>query len=82
MTHPSTFRKPTEGRTVAFVDDLYRFLATGDVTIKEAAAFLGVSLNTLKTWERDGGLKSGGLKSVRSHCLTFSRDVTGRCPEQ
>jgi quercetin dioxygenase-like cupin family protein len=27
-----TIRKPTEGRTIAVVDDIYRFLATGDDT--------------------------------------------------
>ena len=29
---PSTIRKPTEGRTVAVVGDVYRFLATGEDT--------------------------------------------------
>lgn len=32
MTHPSTLRKPTEGRTIAVVGDIYRFLATGEET--------------------------------------------------
>jgi quercetin dioxygenase-like cupin family protein len=32
MTHPPLLRKPTEGRTIAVVGDLYRFLATGDET--------------------------------------------------
>jgi len=32
MTHPPILRKPTEGRTIAVVGDLYRFLATGDET--------------------------------------------------
>jgi quercetin dioxygenase-like cupin family protein len=32
MTHPPTLRKPTEGRTIAVVGDLYRFLATGEET--------------------------------------------------
>jgi quercetin dioxygenase-like cupin family protein len=29
MTHPPTITQPTEGRTVAVVGDIYRFLATG-----------------------------------------------------
>lgn len=29
MTAPSTLRQPTEGRTIAVVGDVYRFLATG-----------------------------------------------------
>lgn len=32
MTHPPTLRKPDEGRTIAVVGDLYRFLATGEET--------------------------------------------------
>jgi quercetin dioxygenase-like cupin family protein len=32
MTHPPTLRSPTEGRTIAVVGDLYRFLATGGET--------------------------------------------------
>jgi quercetin dioxygenase-like cupin family protein len=32
MTHPPTLRKPTEGRTIAVVGDIYRFLATGEET--------------------------------------------------
>lgn len=32
MTHPATIRKTTEGRTIAVVGDVYRFLATGDDT--------------------------------------------------
>ena len=32
MFHPPTIRKSTEGRTVAVVGDVYRFLATGDDT--------------------------------------------------
>jgi quercetin dioxygenase-like cupin family protein len=32
MNHPPTFRKPNEGRTVAVVGDVYRFLATGEET--------------------------------------------------
>lgn len=32
MTHQPTFRAPTEGRTIAVVGDVYRFLATGDDT--------------------------------------------------
>ena len=31
-THHPTLRKPTEGRTIAVVGDVYRFLATGDDT--------------------------------------------------
>ena len=30
MTHAPTIRKPTEGRTIAVVGDIYRFLVTGD----------------------------------------------------
>jgi len=32
MAHLPTIRKPTEGRTVAVVGDVYRFLATGEDT--------------------------------------------------
>ena len=32
MTRLPTLRKPTEGRTIAVVGDVYRFLATGDNT--------------------------------------------------
>lgn len=32
MTHQPTLRKPTDGRTIAVVGDVYRFLATGDDT--------------------------------------------------
>src|SRR5882672_4817018 len=32
MTSQPTLRKPTEGRTIAVVGDVYRFLATGDDT--------------------------------------------------
>ncbi len=32
MTHPPTLRSPTEGRTIAVVGDVYRFLATGEDT--------------------------------------------------
>src|ERR1700722_9461777 len=31
-THPPTVRTPSEGRTIAIVGDVYRFLATGDET--------------------------------------------------
>src|SRR6187200_705517 len=32
MFHPPTIRKSTEGRTIAVVGDVYRFLATGEDT--------------------------------------------------
>src|SRR5271163_1631951 len=32
MAHQPTVRKPTEGRTIAVVGDVYRFLATGEET--------------------------------------------------
>jgi quercetin dioxygenase-like cupin family protein len=32
MAHNSTLRTPTEGRTIAVVGDVYRFLATGEET--------------------------------------------------
>ena len=32
MNHPPILREPTEGRTIAVVGDLYRFLATGEET--------------------------------------------------
>jgi len=32
MTHPLTLRNPDEGRTIAVVGDIYRFLATGEET--------------------------------------------------
>lgn len=39
MTHPPTLRKPNEGRTIAVVGDVYRFLATGDETDGKYAMF-------------------------------------------
>jgi quercetin dioxygenase-like cupin family protein len=32
MNYPRTLRKPAEGRTIAVVGDVYRFLATGEET--------------------------------------------------
>tara|TARA_R110002073_G_C9382433_1_gene573109 strand:- start:529 stop:1014 length:486 start_codon:yes stop_codon:yes gene_type:complete len=32
MNHSATLRKPAEGRTIAVVGDVYRFLATGEET--------------------------------------------------
>lgn len=32
MTHPPTLKTPAEGRTIAVVGDVYRFLATGEET--------------------------------------------------
>lgn len=32
ITHPPTLRKPDDGRTIAVVGDIYRFLATGEET--------------------------------------------------
>lgn len=37
MNHPSTLRKPNEGRTIAVVGDVYRFLATGEETAQRYA---------------------------------------------
>ena len=41
MSHPSTpvIRKPAQGRTVAVVGDVYRFLATGEDTNGKYAVF-------------------------------------------
>lgn len=39
MDHPATIRKPVEGRRVAIVGDIYRFLATGAETDGKYAAF-------------------------------------------
>jgi quercetin dioxygenase-like cupin family protein len=39
MTHPPTLRQPTEGRTIAVVGDIYRFLATGEETDGKYAMF-------------------------------------------
>jgi quercetin dioxygenase-like cupin family protein len=39
MTHQPTLRTPTEGRTIAVVGDVYRFLATGDDTNGKYAMF-------------------------------------------
>lgn len=39
MSHSPTLRKSTEGRTVAVVGDVYRFLATGDDTNGKYALF-------------------------------------------
>ena len=39
MTHQSTLRQPGEGRTIAVVGDVYRFLATGEDTDGKYALF-------------------------------------------
>ncbi|MCL4200961.1 MAG: cupin domain-containing protein [Pirellulaceae bacterium] len=39
MTHPPVLRGPDEGRTIAVVGDVYRFLATGDDTDGRYAMF-------------------------------------------
>lgn len=39
MTHQPTIRKPTEGRTIAVVGDVYRFLATSEETDGKYAMF-------------------------------------------
>lgn len=39
MTHQPTLRHPAQGRTVAVVGDVYRFLATGDDTNGKYALF-------------------------------------------
>ncbi|MHB0955015.1 MAG: cupin domain-containing protein [Pirellulaceae bacterium] len=39
MTHPPTLREPGEGKTIAVVGDVYRFLATGDETGGRYAMF-------------------------------------------
>ena len=42
MTHPPTVRGPGEGKTIAVVGDVYRFLATGDETDGRYAMFEAV----------------------------------------
>ena len=39
MTHAATIRKPSEGRKIGIVGDVYRFLATGDETDGKYATF-------------------------------------------
>ena len=39
MTHQPTLRTPSEGRTIAVVGDVYRFLATGEDTDGKYALF-------------------------------------------
>jgi quercetin dioxygenase-like cupin family protein len=39
MNHPATIRKSNEGRRVAIVGDVYRFLATGEETNGKYATF-------------------------------------------
>jgi quercetin dioxygenase-like cupin family protein len=39
MSHQPIIRKPSEGRTIAVVGDLYRFLATGEETDGKYAMF-------------------------------------------
>jgi quercetin dioxygenase-like cupin family protein len=39
MTHPPTIRNAKEGRTIAVVGDIYRFLSTGDETSGRYALF-------------------------------------------
>lgn len=42
MTHPPTVRESGEGKTIAVVGDIYRFLATGDETDGRYAMFEAV----------------------------------------
>jgi quercetin dioxygenase-like cupin family protein len=42
MSHPPTVREPNEGKSVAVVGDVYRFLATGDETDGRYAMFEAV----------------------------------------
>jgi quercetin dioxygenase-like cupin family protein len=42
MTHPPTIRGPGEGKAIAVVGDVYRFLATGDETDGRYAMFEAV----------------------------------------
>ncbi len=42
MTHPPTVRESGEGKTIAVVGDVYRFLATGDETDGRYAMFEAV----------------------------------------
>src|SRR6476660_3334993 len=44
MARPPVLRKPTEGRTVAVVGDVYRFLATGEDTNGEYALWEAIVL--------------------------------------
>ena len=39
MKHPATVRKPSEGRRIGIVGDVYRFLATGEETDGKYATF-------------------------------------------
>ena len=39
MNHPATIRKPSEGRRIGIVGDVYRFLATGEETDGKYATF-------------------------------------------
>ncbi len=39
MKHPPTIRKPSEGRRIGIVGDMYRFLATGEDTDGKYATF-------------------------------------------
>ena len=39
MNHPATIRKPSEGRRIGVVGDVYRFLATGEDTDGKYATF-------------------------------------------
>ena len=42
MTHPPVLRQPDEGKAVALVGDIYRFMATGDDTDGRYAMFEAV----------------------------------------
>lgn len=39
MNHPAIFRRPSEGRRIGIVGDVYRFLATGEETDGKYATF-------------------------------------------
>jgi quercetin dioxygenase-like cupin family protein len=42
LTHPPTVREPGEGKVIAVVGDVYRFLATGEETDGRYAMFEAV----------------------------------------
>jgi mannose-6-phosphate isomerase-like protein (cupin superfamily) len=42
VTHPPTLKTPSEGRTIAVVGDVYRFVATGDDTNGKYAMWVAI----------------------------------------
>ncbi len=73
MTRQPTLRKPSEGRTIAVVGDVYRFLATGEDTTGEQADHvfrIDTNPSTLLHLELEGNPRLGIPREMK-HYNTF-----------